>query len=903
MIHLILHFPDDVSPQDQGIFFENFVARVVEPMRLEVVTRLRFTGMEIDLLATGKDVPKKVLIECKAKRDPLPADVISKLLGHVAIRKADEGWLFSTSEFGKDGRGLLEEIKHDTELSRKFVWFPPDKIVEVLINQREIVAPDKLSPWVDHSDVGDWSLIITPTHRLWVVEILEDGLPTKYCVFDARSGQPFTGENRLPIGILPDRFSALTFLPVGGNAHPQVQTRPRAPVARVISGDTWEDLRPARPIDFVGRDDVIAEIGHFFSQVQAGETNTRTFAIQGPSGWGKSSLVLKLSDLASRGQFGNCSLTAVDSRSATSTAFVAEAIKAAFLDAAARGVVPKLDYTMRSINYPLDAPELQQGLDHLRQKGAIVILVFDQFEELFAKEELLDTFNAIRDLSLDLDASQAPFVLGFAWKTDVSLPQQHPAYHLWHQLADRRRPFRVREFGTRDIQQIIRKGEQALGARLTPALRSRLIEQCQGLPWLLKKLLVHVLKRVTTTESQYLLLERELDVEQLFREDLESLGPEAVACLRYVAERAPIAVADVEANFSRDTANLLINSRLLVRSGMNYVIYWDIFRDYLVENRVPYIPWARTFQRDPVSGVRALQALEMHGPMTAAELGTAIGSKERTTVNILGDLVALQLVDRVPGDRYAPAEHLSNVDLMTVAEHVRGQLRRHVVMRKLDEEWEKGRWYSFDDWDAIFRETHPRASSFSDQTVRHYANNLRRWLVFAGLLETSSSRVAKPVGVGKQMGELINRLSTLATFLGQGTPHKLTALLNKLYPDVSIERSDLDRQGYGNSVTDALSLGLVSSNTRGEIALKGQFRSRDELIAFAKQKVLQQDTARIVVQALDEGVRDAVAIGERLREHLSASWKTSSKMRHGHGIRRYVEWARGQSIQESNHGA
>ena len=60
-----------------------------------------------------------------------------------------------------------------------------------------------------------------------------------------------------------------------------------------------------------------------------------------------------------------------------------------------------------------------------------------------------------------------------------------------------------------------------------------------GYPWLLKKLLVHVAKRLEGSTSQFDLLERELDVQSLFEEDLAGLSPEQIRCLKYVAEHAP----------------------------------------------------------------------------------------------------------------------------------------------------------------------------------------------------------------------------------------------------------------------------------------------------------------------------------------------------------------------------
>src|SRR5512133_1793729 len=86
--HLLLSVPDDWDNDQRGEFFEKFVSGLLRPMRFEVTQRLRFTGMEIDVLARGLDHPKTVLVECKAQRDPVSADVISKLLGNVGIRHA-----------------------------------------------------------------------------------------------------------------------------------------------------------------------------------------------------------------------------------------------------------------------------------------------------------------------------------------------------------------------------------------------------------------------------------------------------------------------------------------------------------------------------------------------------------------------------------------------------------------------------------------------------------------------------------------------------------------------------------------------------------------------------------------------------------------------------------------------
>jgi hypothetical protein len=688
--HLLLFVPEDLSNDDKGTFYESFIAELLRPMRFRVERRLRVTGMEIDLLARGEDSPRTVLIECKAHRDPIPADVITKLIGNVKIRRADAGWLFSTSDLTKDGRGLWDDIQGDIELARQFVWYSPSRTIDVLINQRSVVNPISLAHCLNEYEVGDWNLIVTIAGRFWLAELLEDGVPTKYVAFDAKDGVQCTTSEARAIAQASPRYSSLRAVDLSRPNPPTQARSQRAVVARVIAGDSWNDPRPARPIDFVGRDELLRDIREFVEQVATGQTSTRTFAVLAPSGWGKSSLALKLVKEANSEVIPSCSITAVDSRSASSASFVAEALRLAMRDAAQRSAISKTNQLrIQSLREPLDSSDIKRGLDDLKKAGWLVVLLFDQFEEIFSKESLFEVFNAVRDLSLDVDSCQAPLILGFAWKTDVSLPQQHPAYHLWHQLADRRRSFKVSEFGSGETSRVITKAERATGNKLSKPLRSRLVEQCQGLPWLLKKLLVHVLERVSTSESQYLLLERELDIELLFKEDLQQLQDEHIRCLKYTAAQGPVAVAEVEESFSREVTNHLINQHLLVRSGMNYVIYWDIFRDYLVEERVPEIPWARTFQRTPSIAVRALEMLHKNGPLTAGTLGKHIKVSEKAAFNIIGDLVALQLVDTHMAGMYKVAAHLEALTRDSIARVTRNQLKRHVISRAIERSWKR----------------------------------------------------------------------------------------------------------------------------------------------------------------------------------------------------------------------
>jgi len=169
--HLLLSFPETWNSDQMGDFFESLVSEILQPMRYVVTKRIRFSGMEIDLLAKNQDQPRIILVECKAHRDPIPSEVISKLLGNVALRKAASGWLFTASDLTKDAKGQWEEIQSDPELHLKFTWFPPQKILDLLMEQRSIVNPMTLAVHLRNRKVGDWTLVLNPrvalgSHRL-----------------------------------------------------------------------------------------------------------------------------------------------------------------------------------------------------------------------------------------------------------------------------------------------------------------------------------------------------------------------------------------------------------------------------------------------------------------------------------------------------------------------------------------------------------------------------------------------------------------------------------------------------------------------------------------------------------------------------------------------------------------
>lgn len=126
----------------KGDLLEKIAKDLLESFNYQVETEIRRTGMELDLLCKNKaNLSKTIYVECKAYNEDnkIQSDVITKLIGIRTHREYEEAWLISTSEFGKDAKGLIEEIEAGKN-SKVFTFYPPEKLVEAFvkfkINQR-----------------------------------------------------------------------------------------------------------------------------------------------------------------------------------------------------------------------------------------------------------------------------------------------------------------------------------------------------------------------------------------------------------------------------------------------------------------------------------------------------------------------------------------------------------------------------------------------------------------------------------------------------------------------------------------------------------------------------------------------------------------------------------------------
>ncbi len=516
--------PHDYTTKQRGDLLEELVADFMKVQGYDFEREVRITASELDLLCKHKINKKIVYVECKAYRETLSANILTQLLGTVVSNNYQEGWLISTGPLGKDAKGFKSNWEEkSTSESQKLSIYTPERIIDALITANIIkVQPhEKAKEVLKNEDLlGTWLLLVTPFGKFWTIACLSGGVPEGVLIFSATTGELIEDQKLLRnISKTDASIHDLDFEYVSRLKQLPLNMLETTSVVEVQYGLSWSDYRPARPQDFVGRLEAQDTIIHFLDNVRSQTTNTRVFAITGDSGMGKSSLIAKLRERTQNQRYKNRYFVyAVDVRAATSANYIFSALLSCFRKAIEHGFgneVNSEDLKITNIVEPLESPSIKAYLNEIEKNDQVVCLVFDQFEEFYSKSDLFNIFEFAQRLLVSVTSARSNFVLGFAWKTDSTVPQNHPAYFMWHNLSDQRLQIELKRFRLDEASAAVTLFEKELGEPLLSNLKRQLLENTQGYPWWLKKLSIHVYEQIKSGISQSELMDKALDIESL----------------------------------------------------------------------------------------------------------------------------------------------------------------------------------------------------------------------------------------------------------------------------------------------------------------------------------------------------------------------------------------------------
>ncbi len=885
----------------KGDLLEGLAKKLLLAQNYDVIEEIRIVGAELDLLCKHKVNGKEIYVECKAQKDHISAPILRQLWGTVDFEEYSEGWIISTSEFTKDAKGFVENWKSKPkDKSERLSFYQPSAIIEALKSSSIIIDPPRIAAeqFVGNpEELGDWTLLLSEFGMYWCVYTLRGGAPYGVLVYSAASATHIRDNDTIQNLSTLDSTITDYDLRVGiKEEKPAVSNIPKKmpPVVQVQIGESWDDYRPSRPKDFVGRDATQKDILNFLDSARE-HSGTRIFAITGNSGLGKSSLIAKLRDRSRNKHYKNKYFVyAVDIRGAREPSYIPASLVAAINEAKKKGFGEDIEISLTDPSSPLNSDSIQEYLESLSKKEQVVCLVFDQFEELYSKPELFGIFNAAKDLMLDVASVQSNLVLGFAWKTDSTTQQDHPAYHLWHELSDHRREYRLDVFERGEISKSITKFEKEVAQKISAEIRHQITEVSQGFPWLLKKLCINLYEGMTKGEKAASVL-LDLDIERLFEADLNILSPQELACLRLIAQKAPADWSEIIETSGATVLNNLVHKRLVIKSGDRLNVYWDIFKDYLLTGRVPVVPYNYIPTSDPSSILNICTKLKVNEFSDSAEIGKLVGLGEKTIWNIGADLVMLGLAER-DGTAFKISKKLGSNDEVSILNHLRETLGKHSLKVALFKHY-SGKTISPSAVRETFKECIPKAK-FGDKTWNIYSNRLTNYLIYSGYLlragnyvvvQDSGSAIQDRAGLarrGKQRGTV---------FSVSVSPFAACAALNAI-PDSGAEIGEIKRNEL--SVLKRFELVIVKDGIAflNSDSIDKSGGSKEAIWAAAKN---ESSLLRCVELLQNESDIHGKVLAGIISNEYKLNWSEGSKTRNGGILKQWSQWVKdGMELSE-----
>lgn len=885
------------SNRDKGVLLENLGKDILEVLQYEVIEEIRITGMEVDLLAKHKMTSEEILVECKAHTGNLSADVITKLVGNVYTRDVSAGWLITTGPLGKDAKGIQYDWEHkEIEKRRKLQIHTCDKLLETLISANIIVNPLVLAINESQSYMSETTFLVTSKGKFWVKKTFPNniGIADQFELFNAKDGKLITNEQTyVYVSNLESSFSNLGYrLADSLNDNIEIATEYEN-IIQVSSGDKWADYRPSRPKDFVGRDLVIKDEFNFYSEVLAGQSETRLTAIKAPSGWGKSSILLKIKDKSINKRYkSKIFVCSVDLRAASSKRYAELALITCFNEAIKANFIkkPKSEIVINSTSNPFASDGVKEIFEQLSKQNKLIVLYFDQFEEIFSKLDLLDLFDSIRNISSSVDSVKENFVLGYAWKTDGTIPTEHPAYNMWHMLKDRRFEKNLEIFTKKEITKALSVFSKELGQELNPNVKRYLEDQCQGYPWLLKKLSIHVYETVTSGDTQENVITQGLDIEKLFEQDMMNLSPNEYECVKRIAKESPADFFKLDQDFGNETINNLLNKRIVIRKAHKLILYWDIFKDYVLTGVLPKIDITYVPQGNINAYMKLVSILVVERVTNITKISEQINLGRKATENLLRDMVMFGNVSR-KGEEIT----LLDVDEKAAIEKVYNFFSNHIFMKRLRE-------YSLDnkntnsiDFQKEFVDMYADRN-IQEKTLILYYKKILKWMYGLGLIDYKSSRATVIVDVERSSGiktvpQKMIIQNKLYPFFGSAPASRLLELFKEIKSGEEFE-VNLNKKKLRNAITTAVTLDFIYRNEEGMIKLESNLNDKDLELEIAR-RVLQTETVQLIDKyfAENDNLPSRDWVGREVNELLNKKWMPSSEKRNGSALLNWYVWS------------
>jgi hypothetical protein len=734
---------DKAKAKSRGKIFEKLSAELLRYLgyKIDRMPNVNYAGMEIDIEGTHIATNIPLLAECKCYTNEVESKKLQAFFGKYMARwlkdKRTHGIFIVLPGINSHAKGYYREsIENVKEITSTL--YEEQEVIETIYMTEKIVQAEQLQPFIkaEEGTSGDSILLYTPNGYFWVQDVIPEGssLSSAAVIFDSLGKRL---SDKTEINFICELYSELQGIEVlnlndsSNSIHMEQDSIDIDPIVEVQKSSSFFEYQyPAAPEFFVGRDEFLEKVDTFVEGVVNNRISDRGILFQAQSGWGKSSAALAaVNRLNKRGHFA----IAIDTRPATTPQFILKTIDYAFKK-----------YLQSEANIDIKPPSLNltglQGALHsliefgekLKDRKRLFLIFFDQFENIFFMESIL---KQISNMLLTLCSKETNIVFGFAWKTDLIGFMNEFPYQIRDSIQNSCCTLNLSGFSEKETEALYEQLAKEIKSKLNKALKFLLSDFSRGYPWLLKKLCAHVKSQREKGVAQAKIVERGLNREELFKEDMDGLSAVEEDTLRSIAKRVPIGISDIGEDYKPNIVQSLVDRRLLIRVGNKYDTYWDILRDYLNTGKIPveehYI--LRVQLGSIMKIIENLAANEGTCDITRFLKESKLG--EKSFLNTFRDMRIIGLAEIKGSDiclKYDFSKDYNDKNWGALRNYLREKIPKNRVAKMVLEALQKRTEMNLKDVSDILKRTCAYISA-NDKTWDFYARVMQDWLDFADL--------------------------------------------------------------------------------------------------------------------------------------------------------------------------
>lgn len=727
---------DKNSNYCKGVLFEKLLAEYLSNNGYLINIRVKHSSLEYDLEGTDKTTKLKIIGEAKAYQDSISGQILSafagKLMGLGIMEKKVHGLFLSTSPLTPEAKEYYQTIERFG-----FTCYSGEELYNRIVDTLQM--PTKRQTFSKTEELGYnplFDYILTTNYgyrKLVIASYVGTITPSVFLVFDNNLNL-LSDKNMLIDYQNIKELRGLEF--VCGERKSTNKNEFREIQRGLMIGKDWTDYRlPAAPEFFIGRKKIISSIVDYIVKNQS---ESRVIQIKSRSGVGKSSM---LSLLSNQLQELNCVVELHDARDIKSIVDVFSVI----------GRFSELTVL------PQDFSQVEQHMRNMIKDNKIYVFMVDQFESTFLQPEIFTAYETMAKILCSINQN---IYFCLARKNDQLTTYDDSLISL-NQLNALSKNYELKDFDKEEAKELLDRISQSSAKKISKEVLAYVLEFAQGFPWLLKRTMFHIIK-LTNHISQKQLIDTGLMLDDLFNEELDGLEEIEKEYLTKICAKLPADFHQLQMSFEEDVLlpkmlDKFTQVRILRLTGTTYDTYNDVFKEYLVYQKLPEFKYQHIFRKHPNSTMNFFVKIVNRNKFTIIQLSKSLKMSENSLANYIKECRNLGLIKKEDDYWNIP----KNIKDMYIQGHLGMHIRRQVSNNELVSFVVKSlsvKKLIFEEITDIIKRNSPYVEA-ADATWNLYANSLIAWLIATRIAKRDKqSNILLENNEKKDLGEILGNM-------------------------------------------------------------------------------------------------------------------------------------------------